>query len=157
MNGITELYSRLLKYPSDETILMQIAAETGADVSQYSLSRLQEEYVECFDFNPKAALTLTTHTAGNDSEKSDLMETMNALLCCYEIARTDNASPDYIPDVLSAYCLAVASEEEQEALIFLTDILLKGCGNIRTALKKGIYADLMKKLCSILESEVRYA
>lgn len=176
MTKIFDMYSELLKYPTDAQIFRQLSHEFGMELTDSGfeltdtdcLSELQEEYVECFDFNPKAALTLTTHVAHSDKEKSDIMETLNSLLNCYGIERTDNSSPDYLPDILRAYRLAMESDEDEEALLFLNGILVNGCSSIANALKKkrrasspfpedSGYVSVLNRLCEVLKTEVPHA
>jgi len=146
------LYSEILKYPSDINKFAEYIYSIGvygpAGMKDYSLHSLQEIYVETFDFNEKAALCLSQHTAETTEEKSRLILAMGELLNEYEIIKTPNAQPDYLPDVLKAFRVILESDGDKEAVGYLADILFETVRKIYEELKdsENIYAEIMKRL-----------
>jgi|GEM_PF-1460256 len=149
---IFALYAEILKYPTDIKKLSEYIFDLGIDesggIKGYSLQRLQEIYVETFDFNEKTALFLSQHTAETTEEKSRIILAMAELVSEYEILKTCNAQPDYLPDVLKAFRAILETNDDKDAEKYLADILLETVRKIAEELKDSgnIYAEIMKHL-----------
>jgi len=146
------LYAEILKYPSDINKLSKYLFDLGIDesdgVKDYSLQRLQEIYVETFDFNEKTALFLSQHTAETAEEKSRIILAMSELLSEYEVRKTPNAQPDYLPDILKAFRAILKTSENKDAAMYLADILFETVSKIAEELNDAgnTYAEIMKHL-----------
>jgi len=155
---IFALYAEILKYPTDIKKLSEYIFDLGiyesGGIKGYSLQRLQEIYVETFDFNEKTALFLSQHTAETTEEKSRIILAMAELLSEYEILKTPNAQPDYLPDILKAFRGILETNDDKDAERYLADILFETVRKIAEELKESdnIYAEIMKHLKGDLAS-----
>jgi len=146
------LYAEILKYPSDinrlSKYLCDLRINESEGVKDCSLQRLQEIYVETFDFNEKTALFLSQHTAETTEKKSRIILAMAELLNEYKILKTPNAQPDYLPDILKAFRSILKTNNDEDAERYLADILLETVRKIAEELKcsENIYAKIMKHL-----------
>lgn len=146
------LYAEILKYPSDINKLSKYLCDLGIDdpagLKGYSLQVLQEIYVETFDFNEKTALFLSQHMAETTEEKSRVILAMAELLNEYEILKTPNAQPDYLPDILKAFGAITEADDDKDAERYLADILFATVRKITEELKEpdNTYAEIMKHL-----------
>lgn len=149
---IFEMYAEILEYPTDINKISECISNLGidklVDLKEYNLHRLQEVYVEIFDFNEKTALFLFQHIAETTEEKSKIILAMGELLSEYEIRKTPNAQPDYLPDVLKAFSVISETNDPECALEYLADMLFETTCKIKEELKfsDNIYSEIIKHL-----------
>uniref|UniRef100_UPI002352A827 hypothetical protein n=1 Tax=Flexistipes sinusarabici TaxID=2352 RepID=UPI002352A827 len=91
---------------------------------------------------------LSQHTAETAEEKSRIILAMSELLSEYEVRKTPNAQPDYLPDILKAFRAILKTSENKDAAMYLADILFETVSKIAEELNDAgnTYAEIMKHL-----------
>lgn len=153
---IFEQYAEILKYPTDIAKFGEYTRKLKMDeaitTNDFNISKLQEIYVETFDFSEKTALCISQHTAKTNEEKSLVILAMAELLREYEIDKTPNAQPDYLPDVLKAFSNMLLNNNNEDGVKYLADMIFDTVFKIEKELKysENIYARIMKRLKDVL-------
>ena len=149
--GTFDLYGRLLKYPSDmrdfSAGLDELDMRDTAHLKACEPGLLQEEYVESFDFSEKSSLMITNHVSSDERERNSILAGLAAFTSLYG-ARSAHAAPDFLPDILCAFQTALEREENRDAVVFMSGMLLKVVQRIEENLKKSgsLYFPLMRGL-----------
>jgi nitrate reductase assembly molybdenum cofactor insertion protein NarJ len=153
-----DIYSALLRYPSDKEIISECIDRLGrAEIVHLKHSEpgnLQEDYVDSFDFSEKSSLLITTHIASGEKDRAGVLAGFAVFRKTYGSA-DGSASPDYLPDMLNWLQTAADTPEGRTDALLMAGILLRAVEKIADALKKsgGIYLPVV---CGLKEELRRY-
>lgn len=112
-----KVISILLQYPDDAFLDWFSSLENGIDdningsdknrllgfvaaVKNMSLLRLQENYTQIFDMNPRTCLNLTYHSLGDSEERGRTLAQLDQVYFQAGYERTTKELPDYLPLML---------------------------------------------------------
>jgi len=105
----------------------------GRFVETATLSRLQEEYVATFDFNPAVALYLGHHLFGDHQKKGAYLIRLKREFGRHGFSPSGNELPDHLPLVLGFLAHLARNAEEGVRRSFLSECVLQGVDRLSAA------------------------
>lgn len=121
--------SRFLRKKEIESPLAPFArfVETSA------LTRLQEEYVATFDFNPAVALYLGHHLFGDNRNKGAYLIRLKQEFGRHGYTPSGNELPDHLPVMLGFLAYLARNEEADVRRSFISEWVRPGVERLNTA------------------------
>jgi nitrate reductase delta subunit len=98
----------------------------GRFVETATLSRLQEEYVATFDFNPALALYLGHHLFGDNQKKGAYLIRLKQEFGRHGFTPSGSELPDHLPLVLGFLAYLARNAEGRIRRAFLSECVLPG-------------------------------
>ena len=105
----------------------------GRFVETATLSRLQEEYVATFDFNPAVALYLGHHLFGDHQKKGAYLIRLKREFGRYGFPPSGNELPDHLPLVLGFLAYLARRGDEGVRRSFISECVLPGVDRLCAA------------------------
>ena len=120
IDNVPEIHARIDKSRDIDATEKKALHEFVDYLTSKALTDLQVEYVKTFDSTPEHSLHLTHHLFGDESDRNrgpaliDLSEMYKE----YGVEMSTNELPDYLPLILEF----AAQMEDNEAMVFLSDV-----------------------------------
>ena len=162
--------ARLLCYPEQKDALLEAcervarhfkekglespAAPFGALLGSSTLSALQEDYVACFDFNPRGSLYLGHHLHGDNQKKAAFMIGIKQEFGRHDFSPEGNELPDHLAQLLGFLAHLERRGEDGYRRQFIAETVLPGLGKMgatKPAARQPAWQaliDTAQKLCS---------